>query len=185
MHSTSDRRTGRLGRWPAPAAVLVSAAIGVAGCGGDPAVSQDTSADAGAERIERLALEARRLQEETAQVGRRLVEDPANRAEARSRLRELAGDARALGAQVRKEAPDAPEARAVRRAAERVERGAEQLTSFARSGRDNQLVVARETLNAADQQLDAVADRLDVRLGDEARQDLEALRRDVPELPAP
>ena len=100
-------------------------------------------------------------------------------------MRKLAGDARDLGAQVRRQAPDEPEAQSVRRAAERVERGAEQLLAFARTERGNLVVTARESLNEADQELDGVADRLDVRLAEDAREDLDALRREVPPLPTP
>ncbi len=73
----------------------------------------------------------------------------------------------------------------MRRATERVEWGAEQLLTFSRSERGNVLVIARDSLNEADQELDGVANRLDARLGEDARRDLEALRRDVPELPEP
>lgn len=148
-------------------------------------MSGDVDTEQAGERIEELAVEARRLQEETAQAGRRLVEEPAERDEAQARLRELAGDARALAGQVRQEAPEAPEAPSVRRAAEQVERGAEQLLTFVRSERGDLVVTARESLNEADQELDGVADRLDVRLGENAREDLDALRREVPPLPVP
>ncbi len=159
--------------------------IGVAGCGDDPAVEGEARTDRAGERIEELAFEARRRQKETAQAGRRLVEEPEERAEARARLRKLAREARDLGGRVRREAAGETEARAVRRATERVERGAEQLLAFARSERGNLLVITRNSLNAADEQLDGVANRLDVRLGEGAREDLDALRREVPELPEP
>ena len=166
-------------------AVLAIAAVALTACGDDAPVGDGARAVPAGERIERLALEARRLQEETVEAGRRLVEEPQERGEARARLRELAREARDLGGEIRTEAPDAPEARAVRRAAERVERGAEQLLTYSRTERGDVLVIARDSLDAADQQLDGVADRLDVRLGEAAREDLEALRREVPELPEP
>ncbi len=165
--------------------LLVSTALGVVGCGDDATVDAAPSRDSSAERIEELALEARQLQEETAEAGRRLVEEPGERAQARARLRELAGEARDLGQRVRREVSGEAEARAVRRATERVERGAEQLLTFSRSERGNLLVIARDSLNEADQELDGVANRLDARLGEDARTDLEALRREVPELPEP
>ena len=183
----SKHPTGRAVRLFTPLAVALGVSLGVAGCGDDAAVTEQEqpSTEQASERIEELALEARRLQEETVETGRRLVEQPAEREEARERLEELAGEARELGEQVREDAPDAPEARSVERASERVERGAEQLVTFAESERENLIVTARESLNAADQELDRVADRLDTRLGDDARDELEALRREVPELPAP
>ena len=193
MKRIPQYRTGSLARRSAPLAVAVAVSLGAAGCGGDDAVveEQPNAEQAGeqveqtSERIDELALEARRLQEETVEAGRRLVEQPAERQEAQQRLEELAGEARELGEQVRAEAPDAPEAQSVERAIERVERGAEQLLSFSESERENLVVTARESLNEADQELDGVADRLDTRLGDEAREELERLRREVPELPAP
>lgn len=182
--STSNQ-PGRPRSTSIAALLLLTAAIALAGCGSEPAVSEDVRTDRAAEKINDLALEARRLQEETAQAGRRLVERPEQRDEARARLRELAGDARDLGAQVRREAPRAPEAQSVRRAAERVERGAEQLLAFARSKRGDLVVTARESLDQADRELDGVADRLDLRLDEDARRDLDALRREVPSLPSP
>ncbi len=165
---------------------IVAASLAGAGCGAEePAVSGEVSTERAGDRIEELALEARELQEETVEVGRRLVEQPEARAEARKRLRELAAEARELGTEIEREAPDAPEARALRRAVERTERGAEQLITFARSERGNLVVTARNSLNEADQELDGVADRLDVRLGDEAQRELDALRREVPQLPVP
>lgn len=186
MSRIPQYRTGSLARRSAPLAVALAVSLGAAGCGGDNAVVNDPpSAEEAGERIEELALEARRLQEETVETGRRLVEQPEEREEARQRLEELAGEARELGMEVREEAPDAPEAEQVRRAAERVERGAEQLVTFTESERENLLVTARNSLNEADQELDGVAEELDTRLGDEARDDLEQLRREVPEIPVP
>lgn len=186
MHRVSQYRTGSLARRSAPLAVALAVSLGAAGCGGDNAVvNEPPSAEEASERIEELALEARRLQEETVETGRRLVEQPEQREEARERLEELAGEARELGEEVREEAPDAPEAQSVRRAVERVERGAEQLVTFTQSERENLLITARESLNEADQELDGVANELDTRLGDDARDELERLRREVPELPAP
>ena len=184
---TFSHRSGRLARRFIPPAVALTVALGVAGCGDDATVNgqQPPSAERAGEGIEELALEARRLQEESVETGRRLVEQPEDRAEARARLEELAGEARELGEAVREEAPDAVEAQSVRRAAERIERGAEQLVTFAESDRENLIVTARESLNQADEELDGVADRLDARLGDDARDELEALRREVPELAAP
>lgn len=185
MTRSSTYRIGGPARRSTLLAAAVAMSIGAAGCGSDAAVVDEADTDRAGERIEQLALEARRLQEETAEAERRLVEQPEERAEARAGLQELAGEARELGEEVRREAPDAPEARSVRRAAERVERGAEQLVTFTRSERENLLLTARNSLNEADQELDGVADRLDGRLGDEARDELDALRREVPELPAP
>lgn len=187
MQRTSTFRSGRLARRSMPVAAAVTVALAVAGCGDDAAVNapEQPSTKQASERIEELALEARRLQEETVETGRRLVEQPGEREEAQARLEELAGEARELGETVREEAPEAPEAPEVRRAAERIERGAEQLVTFAESNRENLVVTARDQLNEADQQLDGIADRLDVRLGDEARDELEQLRREVPELSVP
>ena len=186
MKRISQYRNGSLARRSTPLAVALAVSLGAAGCGGDNAVvNEPPSTEEAGERIEELALEARRLQEETVETGRRLVEQPEEREEATQRLEELAGEARELGEEVRAEAPDAPEAQSVETAAERVERGAEQLMTFAESERENLLVTAREALNEADQELDAVADDLDTRLGDDARDELEQLRREVPEIPAP
>ena len=187
MNRISQYRTGSLARRSAPLAVALAVSLGAAGCGGDDAVVDEppSSTEEAGERIEELALEARRLQEETVETGRRLVEQPEEREEARERLEELAGEARELGEEVRAEAPDAPEAESVEMASERIERGAEQLLTFAESERENLIVTARESLNEADQELDGVADELDTRLGDDARDELEQLRREVPELPAP
>lgn len=185
MIRRSNINPGRRPRGATLPALLVAVSILLAACGSEPVVTEDVSTDRAAERIEELALEARRLQEETVEAGRRLVEQPEERDEAEARLRELAEDARDLGEQAREEAPDAPDAQSVRRAAERVERGAEQLLTFARTERRNLVVTARESLDEADQELDGVADRLDVRLGEEARKDLDALRREVPALPTP
>lgn len=186
MSRISQYRTGSLARRSTPMAVALAVSLGAAGCGGDNAVvNEPASTEEAGERIEQLALEARRLQEQTVETGRRLVEQPEEREQARQRLEELAGQARELGDEVRADAPDAPEAQAVETAAERVQRGAEQLMTFAESERPNLVVTARESLNEADQQLDGVADELDTRLGDDARDELEQLRREVPELPAP
>jgi uncharacterized coiled-coil DUF342 family protein len=160
--------------------------MAVTGCGGDDAaVDEQPDTDQVSERVEELALEARRIQEDTVETGRELVEQPEDRDEARERLEELAGEARDLREEVRQDAPDAPEAESLERAARRVERGAEQLMTFAESERENLVATARESLNEADQELDGVADSLDTRLGDDARDELESLRREVPELPAP
>ena len=186
MRRSSQYGTGGFARRTAPLAVALAVSMGAAGCGGDDAVvDEQPSTEEASERIEELALAARRLQEEAVETGRRLVEQPEEREEARERLEELAGEALDLREEARAEAPEAPEAQSVATASERVERGAEQLLTFAESERENAIVAARESLNQADQELDGVADRLDARLGDEARAELERLRREVPELPAP
>lgn len=132
----------------------------------EPAVSEKSGADRGLEQIDGFGSEARRLLRETADVKARLAKRPGHGAAARMRLRELAGEARDLRSRVRRQVPDAPEATSIIAAAELIERGAEQLLAFARSGRDDWLMTARDALNEAEQRLDGVGDRL----GDDGRE---------------
>lgn len=162
MTCRTEDRTGLRVRGSIPfiLVVLVSA-WGVAACGSNPAVGGEGGPDRDAERIQAFASEARRLLQETADAGGRLAEQPQPGSEVRARLRTLAREARDLRGRIRRQDADARESRSLLAAVELIERGAEELLVFARTGRGDWLMTARDALTEAGELLDGVESRLD------------------------
>jgi uncharacterized coiled-coil DUF342 family protein len=161
---------------------VLSAAVVAVGCGGAATDAEVPTGDQAVDRAEALAEEVRQLQEEASEVGRRLVEDPEARAEAQAQAEQLEERARELAQQAETEAPEEPE---LRDAAQDVERATQELQEFAETEQTEALDAAREALNQADDELGSAAESLESRLGDEASDTLDDIRREVPELPRP
>lgn len=176
------RPPGRRLRRPTLALLLV-AVVASTGCG-EPAPPGDVTAERADRRVLELALEVRRLHEETVEAGTLLVEGSGDETGAATSLRVLSRDARELAARIRAHVPVLPETASLREAAEQVERGAERLLTFRRFEEPNVLLAGSDALEEADRELDAVARWLDARLDESAQRELDALRRDVPEIAA-